>query len=77
MIFYYIGKRIGRPPRTPQKEEAFYTEYDDDDKTEVDDDDLMPPPGKSPFKLGHECKYCQKRFHNPIRLHQHKVNAHR
>ena len=48
IIFFSIGKRIGRPPRAA-KEEILYTEMDDEDKTD-DESMMMPPPGKSPYK---------------------------
>ena len=48
---------------------------DDEDKTD-DESMMMPPPGKSPYKLGSECEICHRRFHNAHRLQLHKENSH-
>jgi hypothetical protein len=48
---------------------------DDEDKTD-DESMMMPPPGKSPYKLGSECDICHRRFHNADRLQLHKEKSH-
>jgi hypothetical protein len=66
------GKRLGRPPNSPNKPRGPGGVQHKSPKLKEDSTD-MPPPTK---QLAHECNYCHRRFHNTNKLLQHKYNMH-
>ena len=75
------GKRIGRPPKTPEKDNSSSacpstsfsgTTPNSKIKTDAEGRAIDADNSSRPFP----CNFCQRRFHNKAKVQLHKQNAH-